>query len=134
MGSDIAPITTGNIGEDSALNTYNAAANPATDPADMKPLFYKNPIRSFEANVPYSGDSWLKADKAMYVQIPLEIAFIEYDGKTPEGSNVDKEYLAKDVYISDLLIQEDYQNKVSPNSFKDLSSAVRVHISYSYKE
>ena len=45
----------------------------------------------------------------MYVQIPLELCFIEFDGE--KVNDVDKEYKEKDVYISDLLIQEDWQNK-----------------------
>ena len=134
IGQEILPITGGNIGEDDAIKTYNAAADPDNDPADMKPLFYKNPVRSYTENVPY-GDSWIKADESMYVQIPLELCFIEYDGKpTSSTNNVDKEYLKKDVYISDLLIKEDYQNTAGDNNFVDLSSAVRVHVSSSYKE
>lgn len=128
LGQDIIPITAGNIGEDSALNKIGGTG------ADKDlPKFFKNPIRSFDQTVPYNGGSWLKADQTMYVQIPLEVAFIEYDGEKPEGSNVDKEYLEKEVYISDLLIQEDYQNTSGDNNFKDLSSAVRVHIS-SYRD
>ena len=108
---------------------YDAKANP-TDESIIKPLFFKNPIRGYEERVDYDSSSWLKADESMYVQIPLEVAFIEYDG-VKKGEE-DKEYLAKDVYISDLLIQQDWQNE--GNKKKDLSSAIRVHISSSYKE
>lgn len=130
IGENITPITAGNIGEDSALNKIGGTG---TD-KDL-PKFYKNPIRSFDESVPYST-SWLKADKSMYVQIPLEVAFIEYDGETVtvDDNKIDKEYLEKEVYISDLLIQEDYQNQTGNNNFKDLSSAVRVHISSSRME
>lgn len=126
VGQNIIPITAGAMGADDAIAMYNAAANPATDPADMKPLFYKNPIRGFDERVEYN--SWIKADNSMFVQIPLEVAFIEYDG-VKKGEE-DKEYLEKDVYISDLLIQEDWQNNSDPENLKkDLSSAIRVHVS-----
>ena len=130
LGQNIIPITAGNMGEDAAIKTYNAAADPDNDPADMKPLFFKNPIRSYEERAKYTSSSWLKADNSMYVQIPLQVAFIEFDGV--EKGNDDKEYLAKDVYLSDLLIQQDWQN--TDKQKNDLSSAIRVHISSSFKE
>lgn len=132
LGQDIVPITAGNVGADDAIPMYDAAANPGVDPADMKPRFFKNPVRSFDEAVPYSNGSWLKADQSMYVQIPLELCFIEFDGE--KVNDIDKEYLEKDVYISDLLIQEDYQNSLDPEDVKkDLSSAIRVHVS-SYRD
>ena len=128
VGQNIIPITAGNMGADAAIALYDASANPGTDPADMQPRFFKNPIRSFEERVDYDNPSWLKADNSMYVQIPLEVAFIEFDG-VKKGEE-DKEYLAKDVYLSDLLIQEDWQNSNDQDNLKkDLSSAIRVHIS-----
>ena len=128
IGDEIIPITAGNINEDAALNKIGGNG------ADKDlPKFYKNPVRSFDETVPYDGGTWLKADKSMYVQIPLELAFIEYDGVKSANAEVDKEYLEKEVFISDLLIQEDYQNTTGNNNYKDLSSAVRVHIS-SYRD
>lgn len=132
LGQDIIPVTAGNVGADDSIPMYDAAANPGVDPADMKPRFFKNPVRSFDETVPYSSGSWLKADQSMYVQIPLELCFIEFDGE--KVNDIDKEYLEKDVYISDLLIQEDYQNSLDPEDVKkDLSSAIRVHVS-SYRD
>ena len=131
LGEKIIPITAGNLDADAAIRTYNAEEDPNEEP-NMKPLFFKNPIRSFEERVDYSSSSWLKAEQSMYIQIPLEVAFIEFDGE--EKGEEDKEYLEKDVYISDLLIQEDWSNTSDPESLKkDLSSAVRVHIS-SYRD
>ena len=129
MGEDLIPITAGNIGSDVALNKIGG------DGADKDlPKFYKNPVRGYEEQVKYSSPAWLKADQTMYVQIPLEIAFIEYDGKPAGETKEDKAYLQKNVYISDLLIQEDWQNDSDPEALKkDLSSAVRVHIS-SYRD
>lgn len=126
VGQNIIPITGSNLGPDSAIKTYNAAA--ANEEPNHKPLFFKNPIRSFEERVDYDSNSWLKADESMYVQIPLEVAFIEFDG-VKKGEE-DKEYLSKDVFLSDLLIQEDYKNNADPQNIKkDLSDAIRVHIS-----
>ena len=130
LSQDIMPITSGNMTEDAALTKIGGDGEDAN-----LPKFYKNPVRSYTENVPYTGDAWIKADESMYVQIPLELCYVEYDGKPTSSTNSeDKEYLAKDVYISDLLIQEDYRNKANGNDFVDLSSAVRVHISSSYKE
>ena len=127
LGQEIVPVTAGNINEDAALNKIGGTGADA----DL-PKFFKNPVRSFDETVPYSSGSWLTADQSMYVQIPLELCFIEFDGE--KVSDVDKEYLEKDVYISDLLIQEDYKNGINQNDIKkDLSSAVRVHIS-SYRD
>ncbi len=127
LAQDIIPITAGNIGADAALNKIGGNG------ADKDlPKFYKNPVRGFEERVSYTSESWAKADNSMYVQIPLEIAFIEYDG-VKKGEE-DKEYLEKDVYLSDLLIQGDWQNDEDPDNLKkDLSSAIRVHIS-SYRD
>ena len=126
LGQNIIPITAGNINEDAALNKIGGNG------ADKDlPKFYKNPVRSFSENVPYTSESWLKADQSMYVSIPLELCFIEFDGV--KTNDEDKAYLEKDVYISDLLIQEDWQNTKDTNDYKDLSSAVRVHIS-SYRD
>ena len=126
LGQNIIPITAGNINEDAALNKIGGTG------ADKDlPKFYKNPVRSFSENVPYTSESWLKADQSMYVSIPLELCFIEFDGV--KTNDEDKAYLEKDVYISDLLIQEDWQNTKDTNDYKDLSSAVRVHIS-SYRD
>ena len=115
LGTDIIPITAGNMTEDSALGK-----------------FYKNPVRSLEAAATYNSGSWLEADDTMYVQIPLELCYVAIDGE--KVNEVDKAYLQKDVYISELLIQADYQNRTNQNDLKeDLSSAIRVHIS-SYRE
>ena len=126
LGQNIIPITAGNINEDAALNKIGGTG------ADKDlPKFYKNPVRDFSENVLYSSESWLQADQSMYVSIPLELCFIEFDGV--KKNDEDKAYLEKDVYISDLLIQEDWQNTKDTNDYKDLSSAVRVHIS-SYRD
>ena len=124
---NIVPITAGNINEEDALNKIGGNG---TD-KDL-PKFYMNPVRSYSEQVPYSSPAWLQAEKSMYVSIPLELCFVEMDGiKT---NDVDKAYAEKDVYLSDLLIQEDYKNNADPEDLKkDLSSAIRVHIS-SYRD
>ena len=127
LGKDIIPITAGNMKEEDPLKTIGG-----TGANKNLPKFYKNPIRGFSEKVPYTSGSWLEADTTMYVSIPLELCFEELDGV--KTSEVDKAYLEKDVYLSELLIQEDYQNKTDPEDLKkDLSSAIRVHIS-SYRD
>ena len=122
LGADkkVSPVTSGNMEKDAPLSGL-----------------YKNPIRSFEEKeVGYDG--WLDADESMYVQIPLEFCYIAYDGvKEGEGQSAkDEKYVAKDVYLSDLLIQADYQNNNENDLLdkKDLSDAIRVHLSSSYEE
>ena len=100
----IEPITTGAMGKDDALPQENSA-----------PLFYANPVAGFGPL-----DQWNKAKAANYVVLPLELRFISSNGTATED-------LAKNVYLTDLLIQEDYRD--TANSKKDLSSAIRVHVS-----
>ena len=123
IGQKVQPITSGEMGEDDDLPRVGG-----TGADKYNPVFYKNPIQEKEYETsPYSR--WLKADDSMYVTIPLELAYIEKDNKL-SANDIDEEYLAKDVYLSDLLIQEDYKNNDSDplKAREDLSSAVRVHI------
>ena len=109
-GQKVTPITSGPMTGDSAI---------ATD--DNGYVFYKNPKENLVERVDYSD--WLLADDSMYVSIPFELAYVVKEGE-------DTSYLSKDVYISDLLIQEDWKNKQDTNNKKeDLSNAIRVHIS-----
>lgn len=106
----IAPVTPGKLGKDEALPT----------PEDNKP-FYANPVAGYGPL-----EQWIKAESTSYVQIPLQFKFVETDGtKDGNGNYYIEKQVAKDLYLSDLLIQNDYQN--SNNSKRDLSSAVRVH-------
>ena len=128
IGQKVQPITSGNMGEDDALPTFGGTGANANDPK-----FYKNPVREIESETsPYSG--WLTADDSMYVTIPLELAYIEKDNKL-SANDIDDEFLEKDVYLSDLLIQEDYKNNDADplKAREDLSSAVRVHI-HAYRD
>ena len=102
--SKIQPITFGSMGKDDAL------------PADS----YLNPL---PGKGPYA--QWNKASKANYVQIPLELRFNDRDGVIE--NNKDEKEVEKEVYLSKLLIQADYTN--ATNNKKDLSKAIRVHIS-----
>ena len=122
FGSAVQPITSGNMAEDDALAKIGGTG---ADKNDLK--FYKNPVRAFTATSPYSG--WLKADKTMYVTIPLRLRYAKMD--SVKVNNVDEEYLQKEIYISDLLIQEDYRNgtHAAPDHNRaDLSDAIRVHV------
>ena len=91
----IKPITTGAMGRDLKL-----------------PQFYSNPVAG---NGPLS--MWNEANSSNYVEIPLQFKFVEDDGT---GESL----IEKDLYVSDLLIQNDYSNATTK---RDLSSAIRVH-------
>ena len=126
---NLAPITSGNMGASDALDKIGGEG----EDKDL-PKFYKNPIRSMsEKDADYSK-GWIVADNNMYFQLPLELCYIEYDGvKEGEGENAkDEKYIDKDVYLSDLLIQQDYQNAALEKH--DLSNAIRVHFSSSFEE
>ena len=122
LGQKVQPITSGAMTEDAALNKIGGTGTDKNDP-----LFYKNPIRAFTATSPYSG--WLKADKSMYVTIPLRLRYKQIDNVKVQDK--DEAYLAKAVYLSDLLIQQDYRNSghADPKDDRaDLSDAIRVQI------
>ena len=104
--SKVQPITFGGVDKDAAL------------PNDA----YLNPV---PGNGPY--DTWLKASKKNYVSLPLELRYVVRDGIKIVVSGEDAECVARKVFISDLLIQENYTN--AENERKDLSDAIRVHIS-----
>lgn len=125
----VTPITSGNMSKDAPLTKIGGTG------ADKDlPKFYQNPIRSMDKKDADYDSGWLVANKSMYMQLPLELCYVEYDG-VKEGSSEnakDEKYIDKDVYLSDLLIQQDWQN--AGKQKKDLSSAIRVHLSSSYQE
>lgn len=98
IGTEFTPITSGNMDKDDAIQ------NP----------LYKNPIVGRAA---YSD--WQIADATNYVTLPLEVRFVQREGDV-------EEQLAKKLYLTDLLIQEDKSTK---DVKEDISDAVRVHIS-----
>ncbi len=83
---------------------------------------------------PYYGvadmTKWAKASKKHYAQFELELRYNERDGIEEGTPAKDEKNVAKDVYLSKLLIQEDYTNEAAEK--EDLSDAVRVHI-HAYK-
>ena len=104
-GAKVLPITSGAMEKDQAL------------PAN----FYLNPLYGQEGA--YAAN-WQKADKANYVVLPLQLRYVERDGTKDAG--VDAKNIAKEVFLSDLLIQEDKAN--TTNVKEDLSDAIRFHI------
>ena len=108
-GQKITPITSG----------FMNADDPIKKDENGQMVFYQNPSEEVLERVPYDNPSWRVADDSMFVSLPLELSYIQ---KTNEGD----EFLEKDVYISNLLIQEDYKNR--DNAKKDLSESIRVHI------
>ena len=106
----IQPVTVGKLGKDDALPVD----------AQDKLVFYSNPIYD-EGPL----NKWNKADAANFVQIPLQFKFVERDGSVDNQQKAIETQVAKDLYLSDLLIQNDFSN--SANAKRDLSSAIRVH-------
>ena len=102
-GAKVLPITSGDMDKDEALKD-----------------FYLNPIYGQEGGYV----NWQKADKANYVVLPLQLRYVERDGTKDAG--VDAKNIAKEVFLSDLLIQEDKAN--TTNVKEDLSDAIRFHI------
>lgn len=81
--------------------------------------FYLNPQIGMS-----SYNTWIKATKANYVTIPLQLRFIEGD---------EDHLTAEDVYLSKLLIQKDTVRDNDSDDHGDLSDAIRVHFS-AYKD
>ena len=104
-GSKIIPITGGALGMEDQVGD-----------------FYLNPV--YGQGGAYSN--WQKAGKENYVKIPLQLAYIERDGVEENGQ--DAKYLEKEVFLSDLLIQEDHKND-DESEHGDLSEAIRFHVS-----
>ena len=102
-GSKVMPITAGALDKDSALGD-----------------FYLNPV--YGQGGEYAN--WQKAGKENYVKIPLQLCYVQRDGVKDNGE--DAKYLEKEVFLSDLLIQEDKANATDVK--EDLSDAVRFHI------
>ena len=69
--------------------------------------------------------NWQKAAKANYIVLPLQLRYVQRDGDKEGGSKDDKN-IAKEVFLSDLLIQEDASNTAEAK--EDLSDAIRFHI------
>lgn len=113
-GTNIIPITSGAMDKEASLNRDGVAGDD----------FYLNPI--YRQGGAYS--KWQKAGKANYVKIPLQLCYVERDGVVEGGA--DAKYLAKDVFLSDLLIQEDHTNADYVDGARaDLSDAIRFHVS-----
>ena len=107
LNEKVTPMTFGALDKDAAL-PEKAYVQPIAGVANMA--------------------SWIEASKKHYAQFELDLRYEERDGI--KENNVDGKNVVKDVYLSKLLIQEDYTNAAAEK--KDLSSAVRVHI-HAYK-
>ena len=85
------------------------------------------PASGYVQPAPGVGDmtKWGAATNKNYAQFKLELRNIDRNGDVAQNS-------VEDVYISKLVIQQDASN--TANNKYDLSDAVRVHISSSYKE
>ena len=122
-------ITYQEIAAELAANHYAEKVVPMTYGAldkdeDVKQKAYIQPVLGVSDTT-----KWVEASEKNYAQFELELRYSERDG-VEDANNVDAENVAKDLYLSKLLIQQDYQN--AANEKKDLSDAVRVHI-HTYK-
>ena len=109
FGEKLVPMTYGAMDKDDAL-PENAYIQPIAGVADMS--------------------KWAKASKKNYAEFELELRYNERDGVKEGTPAKDEKNIAKDVYLSKLLIQEDYTNEAAEK--EDLSDAVRIHI-HAYK-
>ena len=109
---DMVPMTYGNIGRDADLANKKAYVQP----------------RYLETSMA----NWGEASEKNYAQFELQLRFNERDGveEGAQGQEKDEKNMERKVYLSKLLIQEDANNGAK----EDLSDAIRVHISTSYKE
>ena len=110
----IIPMTYGQMGRDEALPQAGAYVQPKYGLKNMA--------------------SWGKASNKHYAQFELQLRYNERDG-VKEGeaqAEKDEKNVEKKVYLSKLVLQQDGLNEEKGKS--DLSSALRVHISSSYKE
>ena len=106
-GSAVQPITSGSMVKDGTLPSN----------------FYLNPI--YGQGGDYDGN-WMKASKANYIVLPLQLRYVERDGTKEGNPAADAKNAEKEVFISDLLIQEDASN--TTNHKEDLSEAIRFQI------
>lgn len=107
-GQNIRPVTPGALDKDDRLSL---------DTNDV-PEMYANPI---PGKGPYN--QWKAADKANFIVIPLQLRFVERDGVIENG--VDEKNVAKDVYLSDLVLEQ----RTTGGDTNDISEALRFHIS-----
>ena len=108
-GSKIVPVTPGALQKDGAL----------TLDENNNPVMYSNPVAGIG-----SYADWNKATVDNYIVIPLQIRYVERDG-VKNSSGIDEDNVEKDVYLSDLV----FQQSSSDSNHKDLSEALRFHIS-----
>lgn len=120
-----------NVSNKAEINFYD----PDLEDEDEigEPKFYANPIFGRD-----TYGKWITAKKGHYVSFPLELRYVSRSQNVPVTSGVtssslipvgqEPENIAKDVYLSDLLIQKAAENPVEPTSGGDISDAVRVHL------
>ena len=116
-----APITTGEIGKDDALPTQTVVTEYEDDGITPKTTVTKS---RFYASPDYRQglySNWLIAEDDNYLQFEVLIRLADVDENYGTAS---QKYLANDVYLTDLTIQNSGTN--------DLAESVRVHIASTY--
>ena len=109
---DIVPITFGEMDKNDEL----------PDKCYLQPKYLESDMAD-----------WYEAKAKNYAQFTLQLRYNERDGveEGEQGQEKDEKNIAKDVYLSKLVIKNDSSNTAAHK--EDLSDAVRVHISSSYK-
>lgn len=122
-----APITSGEQAKDAPLSTKTKQVVVGYEEDGVTPiydnitsLFYDSPdFRQGEY------DNWYLASSSTYLQFELLVRVKDVD----ENYKTNPDFLANDVFLTDLTIQD-----ATNNANLDLSKAVRVHFSTEYKE
>ena len=121
-GTNLTPITSGDMDKDDALPTEDIPDDPATtdvDESDTITRMYANPIYQH-----FAYSEWQKADSSNYVQFDLHLRVKDINGASTAT------FLAKDVFLSNLSIVSLSGNDTDgyTTSSLDLYKSVRVHL------
>lgn len=83
-------------------------------------VFYSNPNHGVAVNNTY--DYWRRAEKGNYISFNVELRYVS---RVDKGQGIEDTNIERDVYLTDLLIQQDVADE---EEHQDISDAVRVHI------
>ena len=120
------------------MNNYLASKLQANEEMNLVPMTFgtmgkASPLPQYGYVQPVAGISdmskWAKATNKNYAQFQLELRYNERDGRKEGEPAVDGKNIELPVYLSKLVIKEH-----TVEGKKDLSNAVRVHISSSYND
>ena len=116
--------------------TWETLAAHINGGTDLKPMTFGGlgltdelPDKGYTQPLPGQADmtDWYEASDDNYAQFELELRYVGRDGV--KESNKDEKNLAREVYLSKLIIQPDASNAANK---ADISDAVRLHIAAQY--